>query len=149
MKMNDVLPWILMAALTGSWLLERENRAAPETPAPTQTAEARMLAPADLQARLARSGHAYLPVLDEATLRAGLYMLPAGGEDLQEPHDREKVYYVLEGRSKVTVGGRTHDVQPGAVLYVPAHTPHRFHDIEAALQLLMFFSEAPPEATAD
>ena len=39
------------------------------------------------------------------------------------------------------------DVNPGAVLFVPAHEPHRFHDITADLALLVFFG--PAEGSRD
>ncbi len=97
-----------------------------------------------LVADLKGSGQSWLPFLTVPTLRTGLYSLPAGATDQQEPHTRDEVYYVIEGRATLTVGGRKHSVKPGDVVFVGAHAVHRFHDIEEALLQLVFFSEADP-----
>jgi quercetin dioxygenase-like cupin family protein len=41
------------------------------------------------------------------------------------------------------VGEETQPVQPGSLVFVAAHVPHKFHDITEDLKLLVFF--APPE----
>ena len=157
--MKELLPWILLAALTGSWLLDRATHT-PTTMATMTTVETttpaevppgptgQVFALDDLRAQLEESGRAYLPFLNEPTLRTGLYALPAGGEDRQQPHDKDEVYYVIQGRAQITIDGETYEVEPGSVIFVAAHAEHRFHDIEVDLQLLVFFSEATPQ-TAD
>ncbi len=84
----------------------------------------------------------YLRFLDESTLSAGIYVLPAGGEDNQTPHDRDEVYYVIRGRAVLRVGNDEQTVGPGSVLFVPAQEEHRFQSITEDLQLLVFFSTA-------
>lgn len=95
-----------------------------------------------LVAELKGSGQSYLPFLTVPTLRAGLYALPAGGTDHQEPHDRDELYYVIEGRSRMSIDGKQYALKPGDVIYVEAHAVHRFYDITEPLLLLVFFSEA-------
>ncbi len=95
-----------------------------------------------LVAGLKESGQPYLPFLTVPTLRAGLYALPAGGTDHQEPHDRDEVYYVIEGRSRMSIGGKQYALKPGDVIFVEALAAHRFFDIKEPLLLLVFFSEA-------
>ena len=155
--MKDLLPWLLMAALTVSWLLDRNA----QTPAPAPPAETVALttAPgddagqvfklADLVAQLEESGRPYLPFLTVPTLRTGLYALPAGGVDRQQPHGKDEVYYVIKGRSGMTIDDDEYTVAPGDVIFVAAQAEHRFHDIEEDLQLLVFFSEAEPEASEE
>jgi len=100
---------------------------------------------ADLVAERQATGDAYLPFLERSTLSTGLYELPAGGRDGQQPHSRDEVYAVKAGRARFTAGEETTSVGPGSVLFVKARVPHRFHDIEEDLQVLVFFSSAPSE----
>jgi len=73
----------------------------------------------------------------------GLYVLPAGGEDPQHPHTEDEVYYVVSGHGRIRVGDEDRAVRPGSVIYVKAHTEHRFHTIAEELTILVFF--APTE----
>lgn len=93
----------------------------------------------ELIAESAKSGRPYLPFLDLPTLRCGLYVLPAGGDDGQSPHETDEVYYVLSGNGKIRVEGEVQPVSAGSVIYVKAHADHRFIDIEEELRLLVFF----------
>ncbi len=85
----------------------------------------------------------YLEFLRNESMSLGLYALPAGGIDPQRPHAEDEVYYVVSGRGQVTVGDETQQVEPGSIVFVAAHVPHKFHDITEDLKLLVFF--APPE----
>jgi mannose-6-phosphate isomerase-like protein (cupin superfamily) len=98
---------------------------------------------ADLLARQQRSGKPYLEFLREESMSAGLYVLPAGAVDEQQPHTEEEVYVVLAGRSRFTAGDETRDVAPGDTIFVRANVDHRFHDISEELRLVVVF--APPE----
>src|SRR5437879_2139416 len=94
----------------------------------------------------ASSGYPYKEVLRAGTLSAGVYELAAGSDDPQQPLGEDAVYVVLRGTAKATIGDETVPVSPGAFLYVPARIPHRFHEIEEDLLLLVVF--APPEGSA-
>jgi mannose-6-phosphate isomerase-like protein (cupin superfamily) len=96
----------------------------------------------DLIERREKSGQRYLEFLNVPDLSLGLYVLPAGGVDPQQPHTEAEAYYVIRGRSLITVGGETRSVQPGTTVFVPAGVEHRFHDISEPLQLLVFFAPA-------
>jgi len=100
---------------------------------------------ADLVDRRAASGRPYLEFQRSADLSTGLYVLPAGGIDRQQPHGEDEIYAVLEGRASFTAGTETTRVGPGDVLFVGAGVPHRFHDIESELRLLVVFG--PPEGS--
>ncbi len=100
--------------------------------------------PAELALRQATSGSPYLEFLRERHLSMGLYVLPAGGTDNQQPHREDEVYTVVRGRAHLTVGSETVEVEPGSIVYVDAGVEHRFHDIAEELHLLVFF--APPES---
>jgi mannose-6-phosphate isomerase-like protein (cupin superfamily) len=94
------------------------------------------------QARAAPDGYAP-EVLRSDLLSVGLYLLPAGGVDDQNPHNEDEVYYAVSGRATLRVGEEDHQVQPGTLVFVPALAIHYFHDIEAELVLVVFW--APPE----
>lgn len=151
--LSDLVPWLLLAALTVSWMLDR--RAPPVavaglTAVPAEAAPAdsgAVFALTDLVAQLEASERTYLPFLTRPSLRVGLYALTAGAEDQQQPHAQDEVYYALAGHGAMTLDDAEFSVRPGDVIYVPAHAAHRFHGITEDLQLLVFFSEAAPSAS--
>jgi mannose-6-phosphate isomerase-like protein (cupin superfamily) len=96
----------------------------------------------ELVRRRAESGQPYLEFLRVPDLSLGLYVLPAGGTDRQTPHTEDEAYHVLSGRARVTVGGEVRDVGPGSIVFVAATVPHRFHDIEEELVILVVFGPA-------
>ncbi|MDQ6876886.1 MAG: cupin domain-containing protein [Candidatus Dormibacteraeota bacterium] len=96
------------------------------------------------QARAAPDRYA-AEVLRSDLLSVGLYLLPAGATDDQEPHGEDEVYYVVRGRAVLRVGVEDHPVQTGTLLFVPAMAVHFFHDISEELVLVVFW--APPEGS--
>ncbi|MBI1281444.1 MAG: cupin domain-containing protein [Anaerolineaceae bacterium] len=97
---------------------------------------------ADLIARQASSGKPYLEFLKHPSLSVGLYVLPAGGEDTQQPHTEDEVYYVVSGRGMFTHADEERPVQAGSILYVAANVEHRFHSITETLNIIVFFAPA-------
>ena len=89
-------------------------------------------------------GERYLEFLRDGLFSGGLYVLEAGSEDPQVPHQEDEVYYAVEGRAGFECDGRSVPVRPGTILFVPARAIHRFHSIEERLTVLVFF--APPES---
>ena len=83
--------------------------------------------------------------LQVSTMSAGLYVLPEGGVDHQEPHDQDELYYVVGSRATLQVADEMVEVGPGSVVYVRAHVEHRFLNIEEELSVLVFFSAAEPQ----
>lgn len=99
----------------------------------------------DLLSEQQRTAQDYLEFLNVPSLSVGLYALPAGGVDLQEPHSEDEIYYVLSGRASIVVDGENREVSAGSVIYVPAGIDHRFHSMSEELRLLVVF--APAEYT--
>ena len=96
-----------------------------------------------------KSGEAGRPFhvfLDNATMRAELYELPAGANDLQSPHDWDEFYYIVSGRSGFTADGVTSNIGPGDSIFVRAKIAHKFHDIAEDLSVLVFFSKREPSS---
>lgn len=95
-------------------------------------------------AALEHSAKKYVPLLESKRLTAGVYWLPAGAVDDQEPHDRDEVYYVAGGKGAFVVGDNSKrvEVSPRTVLFVRAGVPHHFTDISDGLKLVVLFSKA-------
>lgn len=89
-----------------------------------------------------RSGRLYHEFLRVPALSAGLYRLPAGGVDPQQPHSEDEVYYIVSGRGSIHVAGEDQSVEPGTIVYVKAKDEHRFHGITEDLTILVFFAPA-------
>ena len=97
---------------------------------------------AELIAQQASGSQPYLEFLKHPSLSVGLYVLPMGGIDGQEPHTEDEVYYVVSGRSMFTHADEERPVQAGSVLFVAAGVEHRFHSITEALSIIVFFAPA-------
>lgn len=100
---------------------------------------------ADLIAQQAAGTKPYLEFLKHPSLSVGLYVLPAGGIDGQQPHTEDEVYYVVSGRGMFRHADEDRPVQAGSILFVAAGVEHRFHSITEPLQIIVFF--APAEYT--
>jgi mannose-6-phosphate isomerase-like protein (cupin superfamily) len=86
----------------------------------------------------------YLEFLRTSSLSLGVYMLPAGSVDPQQPHKEDEVYYVVSGRGSIAVGDEDRAVVAGSVVFVEGGVKHRFHSLTEDLVVLVFF--APPES---
>jgi len=95
---------------------------------------------------------AYHEFLRSDFLSMGIYELPAGGTDPQQPHTEDEVYYVVAGRAQVRVGKEDRPIGPGSIISVRAGIEHRFHDIVEDLTVFVFFAPAEysrrPQTTA-
>lgn len=99
---------------------------------------------ADLIAEQGELGERYLEFFtaDTGTLSLGLYVLPAGDTDPQQPHTEDEIYYVVSGAARMQVGDDDEEIGPGSVIFVETDVPHRFHTITETLTVLVVF--APP-----
>jgi len=88
------------------------------------------------------SNKAYLEFLKVPDLSMGLYVLPAGGTDLQSPHTEDEVYYVVSGKAQIKVADEDRAVQAGSIVYVAKNVEHRFYSIEEELTVIVFFAPA-------
>ena len=89
-----------------------------------------------------RSGKAYLEFLRVPSLSLGVYRLPAGGIDPQQPHTEDEVYYVVSGRGSIRIGDEDRAVTADSIAFVSAKVEHRFHSIIEDLTILVFFAPA-------
>jgi mannose-6-phosphate isomerase-like protein (cupin superfamily) len=75
-------------------------------------------------------------------LSVGTYSIRAGGTDGQDPHTEDEIYIVRQGRATLTTNNGNAQVEPGSVVYVPAHEPHRFVDVTEDFAVLVLFAPA-------
>jgi mannose-6-phosphate isomerase-like protein (cupin superfamily) len=95
-----------------------------------------------LEQRRQQIHKSYLEFLRVSTMSAGLYVLPAGGTDVQRPHHEDELYYVIRGRARFRAGDDDQEVSAGNVMFVGAEVEHRFYDIAEELAVLVFFAPA-------
>jgi quercetin dioxygenase-like cupin family protein len=86
--------------------------------------------------------HPYHEFLRIPAMSVGLYVLPAGAADKQQPHREDEIYYVVRGKAKMSLGAEERSVQAGSVIFVEPGLEHRFVDIEQELVLLVVFAPA-------
>lgn len=96
----------------------------------------------DLTAAQRQLGERYYEFFMADTLSLGLYVLPAGDADPQQPHTEDEIYYVVSGAGRLRVGDEDREVRAGSVAFVGAGVSHCFHSISDDLTLLVVF--APP-----
>lgn len=96
----------------------------------------------ELLAAHAEAGALYHEFLRESSLSAGLYILPTGMPDPQQPHTEDEVYSIIGGSGQITVAAEERAVKAGSVVFVAAGVEHHFHTITEDLTILVFF--APP-----
>jgi len=99
----------------------------------------------ELVEQLKQTQRPYVPFLDRSTLSCGLYRLPAGSKDGQNPHELDEVYYVVEGKARLRAGSEEFDAKAGSIFFVERQVEHRFVDIEEDLVVVVFFSKLIPE----
>ena len=78
-------------------------------------------------------------------MSAGVYVLPAGGNDPQKPHREDEMYYVVRGRARMQIGSEHSEVRAASVIFVEAGVEHRFYDILEELEVLVFFAPSEQE----
>src|SRR6266446_6808830 len=96
----------------------------------------------ELLAKRLQAGRSYLEFLRVPAMSAGVYVLPAGAPDPQQPHHQDEIYYVVRGKAKMRLGSKEgtkeraagrngeRSVGTGSVIFVEAGLEHRFFDVE-------------------
>ncbi|MDA0769040.1 MAG: cupin domain-containing protein [Chloroflexi bacterium] len=90
-------------------------------------------------------GEQYLEFFKGDNLSVGIYSIPIGDVDPQEPHTEDEIYYVVSGHGKLRVGDVVRSVKPGSIVFVGTGVEHQFHDITENLMVMVIF--APPRGS--
>ncbi len=81
---------------------------------------------------------------DAPPMTAMLYA-PKGSDD-QKPHDRDELYVIVSGHGVFEHGGRRSPFKTGDLLYVAAHTPHRFAEFSKDFcTWVVFYGDRKPK----
>lgn len=82
-------------------------------------------------------GERFAELFHHGTLSVELYA--PRGTDPQQPHTRDEVYVVAQGKGQFLNGGVRHGFGPGDVMFVPAGVVHRFEEFSDDLAVWVFF----------
>jgi len=94
----------------------------------------------DLAEQLGEDDEHYLEVLSEESVRVELAEFP--NPEPKTPHKEDELYFVISGSGMVHVGGETHAVEEGDIVYVEQGMEHDFFDIEDTMTVLVVFTGA-------
>lgn len=83
------------------------------------------------------NGERFAKVLEHGSLVVEIYA--PRGTDPQQPHTRDELYVVVEGRGEFVNGAERHDFAPGDALFVPAGVLHRFENFTDDLVVWVIF----------
>lgn len=86
----------------------------------------------------------WMTFLDNDAMMCGLYLLPKGTVDRQEPHKQDEVYYIVKGKANIEVEGKKYPVKEKSIVYVQAGAAHKFTDISEDLLSLVVFTKITP-----
>lgn len=100
----------------------------------------------EAQRRLEQGSGGYEIVHESPGLEIGVYVLVAPEPDRQQPHDRDEVYVVLDGRGTLQVEDESLDLAEGDAAFVPAGADHRFTGYEGLSVLVVFAGEGEEPA---
>jgi mannose-6-phosphate isomerase-like protein (cupin superfamily) len=92
----------------------------------------------EVQLRLEAGNGGYEVVHTSPGMEVGVYVLVAPEPDRQQPHDRDELYVVLDGRGTLDVEGDQVDLKAGEAAFVPAAADHRFIGYENLSVLVIF-----------
>ena len=100
------------------------------------------------QAKFQPDRMAKVALATTARAQLDLYCLAPGQSQKVHSHaDQDKIYVVLQGRGRFTLGAEELALAEGEALVAAAGTPHGLvNDSNAALTVLVFLSPPPPHA---
>jgi len=105
-------------------------------------ARVNLFAISELEQRRSTLQKPYLEFLRAPAMSAGIYVLPAGTNDLQRPHHEDEMYYVIRGKARFRSEDEDYDVSAGSVIFVAAELEHSFYNITEEIEVLVFFAPA-------
>lgn len=85
----------------------------------------------------ALGSYRFAALFQHGSLDVGLYA-PVG-VDTQHPHTRDEVYVVRGGTARFVTPEIDRSIGPGDLLFVPAHSEHRFEDMSEAFSCWVLF----------
>ena len=84
----------------------------------------------------------YRELLRVPALAIGRFAATPGFEYEDDLHTEDEIYFIAAGEADLILGADTVPVRTGTIAYVPGGVTHRFTNIAAPLQVLVFFATA-------
>ncbi len=98
--------------------------------------------------RVAEAAKPFLVLFERDELLIELFV--PRDADIQGPHDRDEIYIVVSGHGTFRRGSELVRFAEGDVLFVAAHTPHRFETYSGDFKTwVIFFGAARPRPAGD
>lgn len=85
----------------------------------------------------ANSDNPFAVAIERGELYVELYC--PEGADLQQPHDRDECYFIVEGNGEFVCGEDRVTFGSGDFLFVPAGMPHRFEHFGERMRAWVLF----------
>lgn len=93
-------------------------------------------------------GQQWITMLHRGELEVELYA--PSGTDLQTPHTRDELYFILRGTGDFALSGRRHPFAPGEAYFVAAGVDHRFENFsDDFLTWVVFYGPEGGDAAGD
>ncbi len=97
------------------------------------------ITPATALRRLEQAGgQRYVTMFKHGPLELEYYQ--PQGQDPQQPHTRDEVYFVISGSGWFVQGSERRQFASGEVIYAPAGSPHHFEDFSEDFATWAIFS---------
>ena len=97
--------------------------------------------------QLAEAKRLFIEVFSHGSLLVEIYK--PHKLDMQKPHTRDELYFVIAGTGKYFYDGATVDFQAGDVLFAAAHKEHRFSGFSDDFSTwVMFYGPEGGEASS-
>ena len=77
--------------------------------------------------------------LNTENLNLGIVSFKNNSTALNHRHDVEEALYVLSGKAKVKIDGKTLNINKNDFVYIPAHTDHQVITGEKSIKILFIF----------
>ena len=90
-----------------------------------------------VQALHANPEKTFITLLREGNMSVELF--EPKGVDLQQPHEQDEIYVIIEGTGIFQDGPETYPFGPGDVIFVPAKREHRFLEFSEGFKTWVIF----------
>jgi len=89
------------------------------------------------EAKKQLDGQRFATIFERGSLALEIYS--PRGQDLQQPHTRDEVYFVVSGRGEFVYGDSRRSFIPGDFLFAAASVIHRFENFTEDLLVWVIF----------
>ena len=76
--------------------------------------------------QISNSNSYFNTFLNKSTLAAGILSLAPDETDIQQPHDSDEMYYILNGNGFLRINKTDYTIKPGKAFFVPKNMDHYF-----------------------